>query len=595
MSKTIQDILNIFGGLMPNWTLQAPDPVPDRPDIASDGFYLLETPQHERIVLYLDRTSRTGEAINRKPQIRFFSENPRKAYDYAQHLGLRFFMLLFCDTPVAELELDAAIRPDDYIVSIESKFDDTTAGRADIRSMYEQISEHTSDSDFFRVYHHQHRSTSLNQAAFIRISDSSDTIDPTILHNYLRMFDNRPYMSAADTNSTAVAQNQSMDFNALLYTATQPYDPLRPWNWLVFGAPGTGKSHFVNQALVDWEQDGPVEALRVTFYEDYTYTQFVGGYMPVPDSGATEYSLGKLGNQDLSWQLYGERVSYRFCPGPFTLLLAKAYAAKLKGEATKFVLVVEELNRANAPGVFGDMLQLLDRTDGVSDYTITPAPFMQEYFVSAVQAAGLPPEVFGKLRLPDNFYLWATMNSADQGVFPLDTAFKRRWSILYRDIDDMGAEQPAHRSIWIPLLEDEQMAAVEIDWNVFRQGINRIITSVGLDEDRCVGYWFFSDAEMEAIRVYTELSTAAFNGDDEARQKLGGLATPLVDKLFSYLRQDVFRSSPTKFFREEYRTFSTIRGGLGQLRTNGAPVDLLSVTRLEADSIRRVSGPAAQA
>lgn len=142
----------------------------------------------------------------------------------------------------------------------------------------------------------------------------------------------------------------------------------------------------------------------------------------------------------VSGTVSGEHITYRFSPGPLAELLADCYAAKLNKSPMKYILIIEELNRANAASVFGDIFQLLDREKGTSIYEITAKSEFAHYLHSAVShkltddTIDLPEDAFNKIKLPDNLYIWTTLNSADQGVFPLDSAFKRRWSCIYRDV-----------------------------------------------------------------------------------------------------------------------------------------------------------------
>ena len=198
-------------------------------------------------------------------------------------------------------------------------------------------------------------------------------------------------------------------------------------NLIIFGAPGTGKSHSLRSAYEGAEAPFADRYERVTFYPTYSYSQFVGTYKPV---------MKVVGD--------GEKISYQFVPGPFLRSLVKA----ANDPDHNYLLIVEEINRANAAAVFGDVFQILDRgDDGESEYSIGASEDIVRYLQGSVGLGEpvLSPEAkrfFGMataddeptgdcaLKLPNNFYIWATMNSADQGAFPLDTAFKRRWEFL---------------------------------------------------------------------------------------------------------------------------------------------------------------------
>ncbi len=358
------------------------------------------------------------------------------------------------------------------MVSLEGNFTDSVK-RADVRSIYEHL-EHNSSKDFFRILENQHNTSLRVQASFIRISHGDDTIDPTVLEEYLRYFDSRPYMTTTQAGPQVVYEPSA------LYEKSEQPDRGYPWNLLIFGAPGTGKSHLTRRLVEDWIGEFGEDAVvstRISFFEDYTYSQFVGAYMPIPEADMEETVMLSDGERNLEGSIISERVTYRFVPGPFVSMLARALASKLNGEETKYVLIIDELNRANAASVFGDVFQLLDRDGGVSTYEITVSDAFANYLLqevssrlNGVNAEAMGLESFKRIKLPDNMYIWATMNSADQGVFPIDSAFKRRWSFLYMDIDEIDPAHANRPAICLPYCDGERMHAVNYDWNVFRRG-----------------------------------------------------------------------------------------------------------------------------
>ena len=260
---------------------------------------------------------------------------------------------------------------------------------------------------------------------------------------------------------------------------------------IYFGAPGTSKSYTLNK---DAEKIANQE--RVTFYPGYSYQQFVGTYKPFMDD---------------------DKISYKFVPGPLLRLLEKALKAEKAEKAKpqdenkedtsaaqtstenqengqeeknteKFLLIVEELNRAEAAAVFGDLFQLLDRnSDGESEYPISVSEDLKQYLRrnngnDVGVWADVPKDEQKKLYFPSNFYIWATMNSADQGVFPLDTAFKRRWDFKYFGIDDAADK-----------LENND---VQKFWNELRKTINKELhAKLKLNEDKLLGPFFMKVEE----------------------------------------------------------------------------------------------------
>ena len=263
-------------------------------------------------------------------------------------------------------------------------------------------------------------------------------------------------------NYTAPAAGQNNASGALVFrtTVTSPF----PLNRIIFGAPGTGKSHTLekdSEALLP----SPLNYERVTFHPDYTYAQFVGGYKPVTDEN-------------------GE-IRYKFVAGPFTRVLTAALANARTDNPQPFLLIVEEINRARVAAVFGDIFQLLDRDEyGVSDYHINVSEEMKRYLCEKLN---IEPAELTELRIPNNMFIWASMNSADQGVYPMDTAFKRRWSFEYLDID--SNQQLIRGRITLGTGEK----AKDIEWNRLRRAINeRMSADFHINEDKLLGPFFLS-------------------------------------------------------------------------------------------------------
>lgn len=549
--------------------------------IPAGRFYIWTTPSGEELVVSLRQTSLTG-SDRAKPQIRVFTDNAQLAYLYAKHKNLRYFFFAYCVTPPASLKFAAGIDPAEYLVSIESKILPTTPGRLDIRSMYDNMSAPETRL-FFRISPAEHSCPSLTQSCFIRICDSSGSFTTSQLENYLQYFDSRPYM-------TDLSGGYRVVFNPSALYNPDPSPLNLPHNLLVHGAPGTGKSHFLDSAANDLVEADQAKYRRVTFYEDYSYGQFVGEYMPVPQEDCAETVVLDYAGQPVSGTISGEHITYRFAPGPLAEFLADCYAAKLNGSTMKYILIIEELNRANAASVFGDIFQLLDRKQGTSIYTIITKPEFARYLQSAVsqkltdKTMELPEDAFNEIKLPDNLYIWTTLNSADQGVFPLDSAFKRRWSCIYRDVAEVDPKTAFRPHICLPVLDSSTNSyiAATFDWNTFRDSINTEILKEGFAEDRCIGYWFFSEDEMTDIEKYTKASVEIRNGT--GTYELSTMQNPLVDKLFAYLLQDVFRNTPASFFKEDIHTLSHLRQALKNLAFNGTSVDIKALTVLPEKS-----------
>ena len=227
-------------------------------------------------------------------------------------------------------------------------------------------------------------------------------------------------------------------------------------NTIYYGAPGTGKSHTVdNQSKGD-------TVIRTVFHPDIQNSDFVGTLKPVRENGD---------------------ITYRFSPGPFSVALVNA----MNNPGQKVWLVIEELNRAPAAAVFGDLFLLLDRDkDGTGEYDVNcPSEEFARWFEEHTG------DTSGKIRLPSNLWIAATMNSADQGVYPLDTAFRRRWIQNYLPIDyNAGPDGNIH-----VILSDG--SEISPEWRIFIKALNTYLTNeLSIAEDRLVGAWFIKATEL---------------------------------------------------------------------------------------------------
>lgn len=276
-----------------------------------------------------------------------------------------------------------------------------------------------------------------------------------------------------------------------------------PRNRILFGAPGTGKSFTLNREKDLLLADGG-EYERVTFHPDYSYANFVGTYKPVPCKDSDDK----------------DAITYSYVPGPFMRTYVKALQNSKTDTPKPFLLVIEEINRANVAAVFGDVFQLLDRGDDeVSEYPIQASEDIKKYLPGEL---GGNPDDYSEIRLPDNMFIWATMNSADQGVFPMDTAFKRRWDFTYLGIDDSEAGIVGKKVV---LGQGDYRRIVE--WNALRKAINNELLTYKVNEDKLMGPYFISkknlpEGEMIDPAVFTRIfknKVIMYLFDDAAKQK----------------------------------------------------------------------------
>lgn len=282
-------------------------------------------------------------------------------------------------------------------------------------------------------------------------------------------------------------------------------------NRILFGAPGTGKSYTINKEakeLIGENNEDDYE--RVTFHPDYAYAHFVGTYKPVP-------SKDSQGN---------DTITYAYVPGPFMRVYVEALKNSRNANVRPFLLIIEEINRANVASVFGDIFQLLDRGDDeVSEYPIQASEDIKAYLAKEL---GGKPDDYTKIRIPDNMFIWATMNSADQGVFPMDTAFKRRWDFTYLGIDDSDEKI---RGKYVYLADDKSQ---KVEWNKLRKAINRFLAKEKINEDKQLGPYFIS----RSIVVPSE-------GDEIDRERF---IRVFKNKVIMYLFEDAARQKRAKLF-----------------------------------------------
>jgi 5-methylcytosine-specific restriction endonuclease McrBC GTP-binding regulatory subunit McrB len=283
-----------------------------------------------------------------------------------------------------------------------------------------------------------------------------------------------------------------------------------PRQRITYGAPGTGKSRGIADLL---RNEAVLGCFRTTFHPDSDYSTFVGAYKPV---------------------MKGSMIAYQFRPQAFINAYVKAWRemadAKKEGrEGKNVVLVIEEINRGNCAQIFGDLFQLLDRgNSGYSCYPIDADTDLAEWLKDEKQLGDklevleMPPDIEEKewkkvkilknLALPPNLYIWATMNTSDQSLFPIDSAFKRRWDWKYVPIS-----KPDN-------LKDRKIEVGDnlYDWWDFIQLMNKHIKDASGSEDKQLGYFF----------VKADDATGYISADTFA------------NKVLFYLYGDAFKSSP---------------------------------------------------
>jgi len=300
-------------------------------------------------------------------------------------------------------------------------------------------------------------------------------------------------------------------------------------NKIFYGVPGCGKSYHIQHNIlkkvnkngaVDYEDEN---IIRTTFYQDYSNTDFVGQILP-------KIIKGENGEKDT--------VEYIFNPGPFTLALIQAISNPTK----KAALVVEEINRGNAPAIFGDIFQLLDRDeDSISEYGIVNVGVIDylnnyEFVVDGEKKR----YVFKEIKIPGNLDIFATMNTSDQNVYTLDTAFTRRWhkERIPNNITGAGIAKLLVPGMGV------------LTWGGFVSAINNQIREklddLQVNEDKQVGVYFVKKSDL--LGEDNSLS------DEEKKEK----ARAFAYKVLEYLWDDVSKLDHGVIFNSSYKTFEDL-------------------------------------
>ena len=275
---------------------------------------------------------------------------------------------------------------------------------------------------------------------------------------------------------------------------------------IYYGAPGTGKSKAIKDLTFG------EDVIRTTFHPDSDYASFVGTYKPITEEVVLRDCNGKkVIDEETGKVVKEDRISYKFIPQAF--LEAYVEAWKKLGSGKKQYLIIEEINRGNCAQIFGDLFQLLDRNEyGFSDYPIIADKDMQKYLKKEFEGWEITNkdeinQLYGeanmvnlimkgeRLVLPSNLYIWATMNTSDQSLFPIDSAFKRRWDWKYVSISE-GRDKATNTPLnWYINTGDKQY-----NWWSFISKVNKLIGSLTNSEDKKLGYFFCKakDGEIDA-------------------------------------------------------------------------------------------------
>ena len=314
-------------------------------------------------------------------------------------------------------------------------------------------------------------------------------------------------------------------------------------NVLLYGVPGSGKSWTIEHEYCN--ADSVVE--RLVFHPDYTYSDFIGQILPAVDDDG--------------------QVSYKFTPGPFTNILREAY----NHPQTEYILIIEEINRGNAPAIFGEVFQLLDRKVEVRDNDDGGPIGTSEYGITNMNIA---EEMYGKdkkteqVRIPSNLSIIGTMNTSDQNVFTLDTAFQRRWDMRLIENDFTNIDSA---------LANAEILDTTVTWKNFCIEINNIVIGnsarMTSAEDKRLGAYFVHlrdlkfNENMGDLREYDSLRKKESKGSltDEEEAKISDIREAIrqnrkfPEKVIKYLWDDAFKFNREVIFETaEYQSLEQV-------------------------------------
>ncbi len=344
--------------------------------------------------------------------------------------------------------------------------------------------------EMLNILQYLHCGISISKSSYSLDFDSLSEGDQT---NILNIVGYNDYWEASDPSNFTLAEEEYqkyLEFESDVLPVKESLE--RGTNIIVYGVPGCGKSHFIaNHYDIN---DNNSE--RVVFHPDYTYSDFVGQILPQVITDANE----------------NKHISYDFVPGPLTRVLDKAR----KTQEMQY-LVIEELNRGNAPAVFGDIFQLLDRNiSGESEYAINQGDISLYLYGTRVE----------RIKIPSNLSILATMNTADQNVFTLDTAFKRRWMMKAVRNRFLGNDHCMTK-----------LCGTDLTWYDFATKVNVKILEAsqhGLgNEDKRLGVYFLKESEMGVYEIFSE-------------------------KVLMYLWNDVFKFDKTPLFLDKYKNLQEL-------------------------------------
>lgn len=403
----------------------------------------------------------------------------------------------------------------DYVVSIES----TSYGKETV-CVIDSCIDYLNKNNLPDFYRCKQKAGGVDYSlAFIKKDKLID---------YIKIFDNRFEVESSIEETLP----QIFDFASTKSKAV---------NKIFYGVPGCGKSYYIEHDILGKDKTTKQyvgeykeeNIIRTTFYQDYSNTDFVGQILP------------KIFKDENGKDI----VEYIFNPGPFTLALIQA----IKNPTQKVALVIEEINRGNAPAIFGDIFQLLDRNnDGISEYGIKNVSIIDHLKTINFGTDEEPIYyTFNNIKIPGNMSIYATMNTSDQNVYTLDTAFTRRWE-KERISNDFGGNDI--KDMLVP-------GIVNCKWKTLVDAINNYIQDkledLQVNEDKQLGAFFVKKGDLLDSNVDWGEDALTEEQKKEKQDKTKAFAY----KVLEYLWGDVSKLDHSIIFIPNYKTFENLVEG----------------------------------
>lgn len=462
------------------------------------------------------------------------NESGPMTYPDSKALHAAWKLLVDAELPISVPDTDMSIIPEDVpsncsleeLAKILSKMYSSPKGSGKVAAIHMFAIKYAE-----QILENGYKNKDLAIAAGINESYDVEINKGLNIYKSIKENEYNIHFYSENNSDLSEAEKEVFDFNSLSGSAI---------NKIFFGVPGCGKSYHIEHNILGKDKNSKKyvgkykkeNIIRTTFYQDYSNTDFVGQILP---------KITKDENGE-------DNVEYIFNPGPFTLALIQAIKAKNANTETfmptnnKVALVIEEVNRGNAPAIFGDIFQLLDRDeDGISEYGIVNVGVI-DYLNSYNFGTEENPVhyKFDEIKIPGNMDIFATMNTSDQNVYTLDTAFTRRWE-KERIANKFDANSEIAK-YYVP-------GITGCTWEEFVNKINhKIQTSLDdlqVNEDKQLGCFFIRKRDL--IEKYTEAKAVS----EESKRAF-------AYKVLQYLWDDVTKLEHSVIFSHNYKTFDEL-------------------------------------